>query len=282
MADSPQEIDWHAIRQTALDCLDATSSLIYWAERSQQDDYDADCVALHLKAIDEACKTVGRAISIFEPGLFDMLAKASVGEGPRPDFRVEDIYCCTAHELAFVLARHATYWVENGLTAQGINPIEQLHKLSPQALDETLRNLTAIKSHSLLDERAFKVIGRLLHLGSLKPIQSLLTQEKYNLVRSWIDREWVAVCAATVNRGDQFKSDVDGPWSRPIPKKELREALGISANTLNKRLTTAPTKTADEIRYRGRANGRKIECIVADIPEAAHEKLKHYLSTKSS
>ena len=83
MADSQQNIDWTAVRQAALKCLDATWDMVWWAERSQEDDYDVDGAALHLAAIDTAGDALTRAISMFEPGLFDSLVMASVGEGPR-------------------------------------------------------------------------------------------------------------------------------------------------------------------------------------------------------
>ena len=214
MADSEQNIDWTAVRQAALKCLDATWDMVWWAERSQEDDYDVDGAALHLAAIDTAGDALTRAISMFEPGLFDSLALASVGEGPRPDFQVGDICLPTAHEMTFILLRHALFWVENGLAAQDINPIEQLHELSAKALHEKLRNLTAIKSLSLLTPQQFKGIGRFFHMGTLKPIESLLTLGQYNVVRAWIDREWAAVSKGAEGNGGAGSG-------RPAPKGEI-------------------------------------------------------------
>ena len=75
-----------------------------WADRSQEDDYDADRAALHLATIDEACDTFKRTLVMFSPGLLDSLALAAVGEGPR-DFRVGSVCCATAHETACELLR---------------------------------------------------------------------------------------------------------------------------------------------------------------------------------
>ena len=234
--ESHQNIDWTAIRQVALECLDATWDMVWWAERSREDDYDVDGAALHLAAIDTADDALTRAISMFEPGLFDSLVKASVGEGPRPDFQVGDICLPTAHEMAFILLRHAIFWVENGLAAQGVNPIEQLHELSAEAMHEKLRNLTAIKSLSLLTPQQFKGIGRFLHLGTLKPIESLLTIGQYNVVRAWIDREWAAVSRTPP------KADQGGDDTAFRPAKEIRERFDFQDQfELRRFLTTHPT-----------------------------------------
>ena len=109
-------IDWNAVRQTALDCLDAAWSLVCLAESSQEADYDADRAALHLVGIDEACDTFLRARrDVFSPSLFDSIALATVGEGPRPDFHVGPVNCATVHETAFEFLRGAIGQVENGL-----------------------------------------------------------------------------------------------------------------------------------------------------------------------
>ena len=65
MADSQQKIDWTAVRQAALDCLDATWTLICFAEWSQRGDYGADRAALHLAAIDKSGNTFLRATHMF-------------------------------------------------------------------------------------------------------------------------------------------------------------------------------------------------------------------------
>jgi len=133
--------------------------MVWWAERSREDVNDVDGAALHLAAIDSAGDALTRAISMFKPGLFDSLALASVGEGPHPDFQVGDICRPTAHEMAFILLRHAIFWVENGLGGSRHQPYEQLHEFSAKALHEKLRNLTAINSLSLLTPQQFKVLG---------------------------------------------------------------------------------------------------------------------------
>jgi hypothetical protein len=236
MADSEQSIGWTAVRQVALECLDATWDMVWWAERSQEDDYDVDGAALHLAAIDKAGDALTRAISMFEPGLFDSLAKASVSEGPRPDFQVGDICLPTAHEMAFILLRHAIFWVENGLAAQGINPIEQLHELSAKALHEMLRNLTAIKSLSLLTPQQFKVIGRSLHLGTLKPIESLLTIGQCNMVRAWIDREWAAVSQSPPKRNQGGTgNDLERPSKEALALAVLADHPGWSDTEIAKK-----------------------------------------------
>ncbi len=68
-----------------------------------------------------------------------------------------------------------------------------------------------------------------------------------------------------------------GPWSKPIPMKDLRYALGISQNTLKTRLTDSQTPIPGMIRYRGKPNARKIECIITDLPTATHDKLRRFL-----
>ena len=189
--------DWNSVRAIALDCLNSTWDMVCWAARSQEDDYDVDCAALHLAAIDTARDTFRRAMEVLQPGfecatddskryspVFDALALATVGEGARPDFRFGPVHCATAHEAAFELQRMAILWVEDGLNDEldrrgapdsyviGIN---DLHRLSAEQLCGTMRCLE--KSDSL---------------------QSILTARQLHKLRAWIDREWAAVISDTV------------------------------------------------------------------------------------
>jgi hypothetical protein len=100
---------------------------------------------------------------------------------------------------------------------------------------------------------------------------------------TWAGKDLDPIRAQKVKASGDISGEAvkkSGPWSRPIPKKELREALGISENTLKSRLTTSTAPMGGRIRYRGKNNARKIECVVADLPEAIHEKLRRYLPTK--
>ena len=264
MADSQQKVDWGAARGAALDCLNATWDIVCWAERSQEDDYDEDGATLHLTAIDRARDTFRRALEVLQPGLglatdesiryspvFDAMALATIGEGARPAFQVGDICSSTAHELAFILLRHVVFWLENSLAAQGVNPIGQLHELSPKVLIKTLRNLTASTSHYILDRGAFEVLAKMHHLGSLKPIESLLTREQYNVFRSWIDREWAAVSHAPAkdNKGGVDGVKMSEPLTRraqavydyivaegPVVGRQITHKTGIDQSTLTKEI----------------------------------------------
>ncbi|WP_396160189.1 hypothetical protein [Flavobacterium sp.] len=179
--------DWNSVRAMALDCLNSTWDMVCWAARSQEDDYDREKAARHLAAIDTALNTFRQAMEIFQPGLecatsdlkhspvFDALALASVGEGPRPDFGL----CATAHEKAFKLLRMAILWVEDGLNDEldrrgapdnHVVGISDMHKRSPEQLRDTLCGLEQIKS-----------------------LQSVLPAKQLPKLRAWIDREWAAV-----------------------------------------------------------------------------------------
>ncbi len=156
------------MRRAALNCLDATWSLICFAEWSQGNDYDEDRAALHLAAINVATETFKRAKEVFDsPGLFDTLAQAAVGEGPRPDFRYGSVYCATAHEAAFELLRRVVLWAELGFDDLRDDP------------PDDLRNIL-----SRLEKR--------------KPLRNLLDGRGVHQVRAWIDREWAAIEAATL------------------------------------------------------------------------------------
>ena len=69
MADSQQKIDWDAVRRAADDCLNATWSLVCFAEWSQGSEYDANRATAHLAAIDRARDTFRRAMEVLQPGL---------------------------------------------------------------------------------------------------------------------------------------------------------------------------------------------------------------------
>ena len=213
-------IDWDGVRATALDCLNATWSMVCWAARSQEDDYDTEKAALHLAAMDTALNTFGLALEILQPGLecatsdlrhspvFDALAVASVGEGPRPDFKL----CATAHEKAFQLLRMAILRVENGLNDEldrrgapdsyvlGIN---DLHRLSAAQLSDTMR-----------------------YLGKSTSPDSILTARQLHELRAWIDREWAAVSDVHPKRRNKpEKPQGQVKTTRKTPNKELDSAI---------------------------------------------------------
>ena len=168
----PAEIDWTAVRQAALDCLDHVWNLVCWADRPDEDDYDAECAALHLAAIDRACNAFGRALEMFEPGLFDWHALASVGEGPRPDFRVGSVYCATAHETAFRLLQSVLLLLENGLWDLDIRAIDELHGLSPESLRDTLVQLEKVASLKSLQGLRLNQVRARGFLGSGRQSQA--------------------------------------------------------------------------------------------------------------
>jgi hypothetical protein len=151
--DAEHKIDWAELRQAALDCLNATWGLICLADQTQNDDYDAENAALHLAAIDRAREVFIRASITFAPGSFDSLVTATVGEGPRPDFRFGPVCCATAHETALELLRWVGLRLENwcfddvyGGRVVGIDGLQEvsvqsvLHALSPEALRDMLRH----------------------------------------------------------------------------------------------------------------------------------------------
>ena len=226
MADSQQNIDWTALRQTASQCLSAAWDLICWAERSQNNDYDVERAALHLAAIDRACDTLTRAIRILSSRVFDPLAQAVIGEGPRPDFQFGGVCCATAHESGFVLLRSAVLRIELDLEALRIGSIEQLHDLSPADLHAVLVELgsDAVQVHDGPRAEWSRVAQPLFRMANV-PLQSLLTDQQLNVVHAWIDREW----AAMSNDGKRDvvvlpqQPDVDedrAPFGFPIPKTQ--------------------------------------------------------------
>ena len=182
--------DWNSVRDMALDCLNSTWTMVRWAARSQEDDYDTEKAALHLAAIDTALNTFRQAMEIFQPGfecatsdlryspVFDALALASVGEGPRPDFGI----CATAHEKAFELLRLMILWIEDGLNdeldSRGapdncLEGIDDLHKRSPVKLRDDLQRL----------------------VGKNNSLQSALSAQQLRKLSAWVTREWAAVAS---------------------------------------------------------------------------------------
>jgi hypothetical protein len=95
---------------------------------------------------------------------------ASVGEGPRPDFRFGSVCCATAHETAYELLRRALMCVEDGLCSLNIGSADELHNLSPEALRDTLSRLEKGSS-----------------------AQGIVYAPQTHQVRAWIGREWAAV-----------------------------------------------------------------------------------------
>ncbi len=221
MADSQQEIDWTAVRQAALDCLDATGSLICHAESSQEDDYNADRAALHLAAIDTARDTFKRTAIMLSRGLFDSLALASVGEGPRPDFRFGVVCCATAHETAHELLRRTLGCLESGVFDE-LKGIDGLHELSLEAL------------HELSLEALRNTLSRLEERTSLR---GLVDAPGLHQVGAWIDREWAAVLASGKPAGDPPKL-LDGALDHgALGADAIAEKYGMPLNALRNRLT---------------------------------------------
>jgi hypothetical protein len=61
-------------------------------------------------------------------------------------------------------------------------------------------------------------------------------------------------------------------WTKPIAKKDLREALNISRNTLNARLTKGIEPVPGKIRYQAPERARKIQVAISDLPADAQTK----------
>ena len=200
MADSLHSIDWDAVRRAAYDCLNAAWTLVCFAESFQGSEYDENRAAAHLEAIDRARDTFRPAMELLQPGfematadsiryspVFDALALATTGQSERPDFRYGPVCCPTAHEAAFELLRWAILWVENGLNAelderglpdQYVAGIDDLHKLSPEELRDTLMQLERRES-----------------------LQGLLRGRGIRQIRAWIDQEWAAVSGGNGKHG---------------------------------------------------------------------------------
>jgi hypothetical protein len=188
--------------------------MVCWAARSQEDDYDTEKAALHLTAMDTALKTFGLALEILQPGLkcttgdlrhspvFDALALASVGEGPRPDFKL----CATAHEKAFQLLRMAILRVEDGLNDEldrrgapdsHLLGIDDLHRQSASQLSDTLRCL-----------------------GKNSSSESILTARQLHELRACIDLEWAAVISDPVT--ETHETDRRAPNQKTFEQKVER------------------------------------------------------------
>jgi len=206
MADSQQEIDWTAIRLMALQCLSASWDLVWWAERSHEGDYDVKSAALHLAAIERAHDTLHRAVRTFSPGVavlgrdflcasahFDAIAQASVGEGPRPDFRVGGTCCATAHQSAYVLLRTALIQFEGALLDDSIaTRVDYLRTLSPEALRDTL-----------------------IQVEKVTHFTGLFAGQSADVLEAWIDREWAAVSRAPAKAGQQLAAADEEPAQLP-------------------------------------------------------------------
>jgi hypothetical protein len=229
-------IDWDGVRATAQDCLFATFHMAYWAERSQEVDYDNNSAAQHLAAIVKARSTFGWAMGVVNANavsrlgregqpsdpcaisnlgdqysVFHLLAQASVGESARPDFGI----FATAHEAAFGLLLMLLMWVENevayaseivGTSDKFIVGIEDLHRCSPEELRDTLFEIEKIKPMR-------------------RVLDSTLTQSH---LRAWIDREWAAV--STTDKGESEQADVVKPVLQGKTDQQFDEK--IERNTL--------------------------------------------------
>ena len=238
MADSQQKIDWNAVRRAADDCLNATWSLVCFAERSKGSDYDSDVAAAHLTAIDRARDTFRRAMEVLQPGfelatddsiryspVFDALALATAGQSDRPDFRYGPVHCATAHEAAFELLRRGILWVEDGvfedmderwLKDEKEVSIGVLHKLPLPALRDTLAGW---------EKR--------------KPLAKLLAAGGTKTIRTWIGREWAAVKAKLIHvptlkpLTEQQQKVYDLIKDKgPLTGKQIVNRLGITSESV--------------------------------------------------
>ena len=261
MADSQPKLDWTTVRQVALECLRATWDLIWWADRSLSDDYDAERAALHLAAIDKAGEVITRAIEMFLPQHFDDLAQAMSGEQHRPDFQFGGVCCATAHESAFLLLRSAVHRIELDLEALEIGSIEQLHDL-PHA--ESLRAVLVelgsdvAKVHDGPLAECSQVMHAYFRMANV-PLKSLLTAPQLNVLKAWIDREWAAV-SRTPNGSDSVGDStpepseaVDSEWrgyeprdqtayieASEVRQKHVPDGFVITAKQLNAILCDHP------------------------------------------
>jgi len=195
MSEFQEGTDWFATRLAALQCLSAAWELYSFACQSQESDYDVESAALHLAAIERAYAVLDRAIHTFSPGVvalfgdwhyssadFDAIARATVGEGARPDFRFGGTCCATAHQSAYVLLRFALMDLESAMDAEldrmGVDDstlasIDALRALSPEALRDTL-----------------------IRLEKVAHVRRLFAGQSCDVLRAWIDREWAAVSRA--------------------------------------------------------------------------------------
>lgn len=188
--DSLAKIDWNAVRTLGLVCLDAAQDLKSWADESVGGYYNEARAAQHLAAIKKAQEVSSQALTAFTSAgdtVFEQIAQASVGEGPRPDFG----FTATAHESSLVLLVLTVRWVHiglgDGLVSIGAREvydgsIQDLHLCSPKQLRDALHQSEKSKSLQSLFDR----------------FQPLIK------IRAWINREWAAVSciAAKLATGD--------------------------------------------------------------------------------
>jgi len=190
----PQEpVDWTAVRSAAQSCLKATWSLVCFAERSLDDDYDVDQADCHLATIDRALGTFKESAFILCQDRLDSLALASVGEGPRPEFAYRHIVGASAHEVSRKLLQQALLFMESCLFDLEVGSLRELGTLSREELRTTLPLFEQMNS-----------LQHVLYVGE--------TQE----IRAWIDREWAAVSRlAGAERNDDAGSRKQKPRSKP-------------------------------------------------------------------
>ncbi len=238
MADSQRNTDWSAIRLMALQCLSAAWDLAFWADRSDEDDYDEKSAALHLAAIDRAHDTLYRAMRTFSPGVrvltrdflcasahFDAIARASVGEGPRPDFRVGGMCCATAHQSAYVLLRIALGQFEGAMMDDGIAAhfFDYLSTLSP----ETVRDRHILRT---LSPEALR--DTLIHLEKIAHLTRLFAGQSVDVLEAWIDREWAAVSGDAAEQPDKGGKGAAHKEYHPTPEtkrliKDFKNSVSI-------------------------------------------------------
>jgi hypothetical protein len=233
MADSQQKIDWNALGKAAQQCVGSAWRLAHWGDRSQEDGYNVDDAAVHLAEIDRATDILRQAIALFERRHFKKIALASVGEGPRPDFRFGEACYSTAHEAALELLRAGVLHIEDGLIDIAEDRgtpdnyfagIDDLHVLSPDDLRDTL----------------IDVYARPVSEWAVKEIEFARVKE----FQAWIDREWAAASSAPAkDNQDGLFSTADSPtrWAKQFKispktfKRRVRDGK-IRAKSLSDRL----------------------------------------------
>ncbi len=177
--DSELTIDWTAVRQAALDCVEATSGLLHWAAWSQQDDYDVERAAVHLEVIRYASETYLRTERVLD-GVFEplLLKLATVSKEPWPDFQFGFVCCSTAHETAHELLRMALLRMQFGV----------LRMLKRRRLDPQSLSIAALDA--LSPEDLQKTLSR---WQEKEPLEKVVGMDAINRVGAWIHREWAAV-----------------------------------------------------------------------------------------
>lgn len=172
--ETQQNSDWTAVREAATSCLDATWSLVCWAEFSQDRDYDVDRASLHLAAIDRAGDVFKRTSITLRKDQLDSIARATVGEGPRPEFQYRAVSAATAHEATRKVLQQVLIYLETVLFELDFCSLDSLHEISTEELRETLPLL-----------------------ARMNPLQDVLYVHEVQQLRAWIDREWAAVSQGT-------------------------------------------------------------------------------------